>query len=167
MNLRLLHPDTDTSLLQTAYAWARQTPRWFQEMDKTYGEDDFEAYLKASRNGSMDVGVFGQRLEGVIILSERKPDRFECHLMAPRDADKETLIQGGIELRHRLFEAGATEISAWVASRNRPLRAICEAMGLTWYGVELIHGTYRGRLIHWLRYSNNRNEWEAEKRMVA
>lgn len=159
--LRPLHPEDDRGLIKLAYGWARDTPKWFREMDATCGQDDFEAYLKASKNGGQDIGIFDPELCGVIILSEAEEGYFECHLMAPRTASFDILALGGFTLRRRLFSQGAQEISAWVASKNRPLVKLVRAMGLAWKGIEMAKGKYHDRVIHWHRYAQTREEWKA------
>jgi hypothetical protein len=153
MILSQLHPEHDSELLAIACQWSWDTPRWFREMDATFGEDDFEEYLSESISGGVHLGIFDPELVGVIILSERNPGVFECHLRAPRTANAESLALGGFTIRRRLFADGAKEINAWVASKNRPLIKIVEMMGLKWSGVEMLRGVYRNQIIHWYRFA--------------
>lgn len=167
MIIRALDPISDRELLATAYGWARNTPRWFREMDAVFGKDDFEAYLKASQNGGCDIGIFDPELVCVIILSEQPSKRYECHLMAPRTANAIAIIEGAIRIKDELFRRGANDICAWVASKNYPLLRMVEAMGLYWDDTEMLRGVYHEKVIMWQRMAQNRVQWEDGKQKAA
>lgn len=145
----------DISSLDQAYQWTAG-PQWFAEMSDTDSKSEFVGYLnRGVPQGNLFIGVFNPDFDGLFVLSERRPGRFETHIFAKRDIGFQTLAEVGLLLRDQLFDHGATEIGAYVATRNRPILELAEIMGMTRTGEEILRGSYRGRLIRWAKVKVN------------
>jgi len=159
---RLQLPD-DEPLLREASRWDARHPSWYRDMDKVFNsgtEDDFIALAQNSTNAM--IGVFDNNsLIGVILVQMPEPYIHEGHLLARRGADKLLLTTALVTTISDLFNLGMVEAFCWVAERNTPVRQICDRIGMIHDGVVMWRGSYRGRVIKWLRYSIRR-EWVME-----
>ena len=157
LTVRRLYPDEDRELLAIAHGWDTEPsrPRWYREMDATYGAGDFDAYIAGARGvGRIDVGMFDDgELRAVFVFSEQEPHVVEVHLMVKRGTLVDDLVFVANQLKPQLFELGVREIVAYPARKNYAIRQLCRNIGFVEDGCVMIKGVYRGRVIEWLRHS--------------
>lgn len=149
-----LDPITDEALLREAFAWQRDAPKWFQQMDATFGPDNVDDFLKAiAEPGVILVGIFQDGFIGLIIVAEAGRDVFNSHLCAKRGASLEALAQAAAQVTSDFLQLGMKHGFCWVAEKNRAVQRLCSTIGFQYEGICMYRGTYRGRVIKWLRYS--------------
>lgn len=165
MSFRRLDPVKDEHLLREAYLWDKGAPTWYRDMDSVFGPENVEDFLKTTHDpDSVFIGVFRQiglrmirhELVGVIILAYAGERRYAAHLCAKRGANLETLAQAAIQVKEDMFDLGMIEVFVFVAERNKGVLNLCRLIGLVEDGVVMFKGTYRKKLIRWIRLSSRR-----------
>ena len=154
---RLLQGDED--LLREAYRWSRDAPTWFQDADKVFNrgtEDNFVSQLADLRRWF--VGIFNPSLEAIIVVEWKGNGQFEGHLLAHRRAVTEMIGAAISQLLFDLLDCGMQEAFVWVAARNKPIQKLCANIGFLPDGIVMWKGSYRGRVIRWLRHSVQRDQ---------
>lgn len=162
--IKRLDPIANESLLREAFSWDREAPSWFRQMDSIFGPDDVDDFLKGAQDlANVYLGVFQPSghiahypLVGVIILTLVSNNRYTAHLCACRGARVEVLAQAAIQVKEDMFNLGMNEVFVFVAEKNRGVRKLCEIIGLQEDGITMYKGSYRGRVIKWIRMSEVR-----------
>lgn len=121
--LRLLEPREDADLFRLAYSW-RERPKPHVQPDRM----PFEEFA-ADRDDQIAIGLFNGGLRAVYFLHETEPAVYQAHFTSERVVSRETLLAGAAQVASDFFDAGATQIHAWVTERNGPLRSFLEALG--------------------------------------
>lgn len=129
-SLRLLEPVEDIELFHLAYSW-RARPRSHVQPDRM----PFEEFA-AVRDDQIAVGLFNGELRAVYFLHETEPGNYQAHFTSERGLSREALLAGATQVASDFFEAGATQIHAWVTERNGPLRSFLEALGFIATGTQ-------------------------------
>jgi hypothetical protein len=162
VNLRRLYLETDELLLREVFTWQQNAPQWFQQMDSVFGPRDVCDFLKAiAEPGVILIGIFqrvgfrfiGHDFIGLIIVAEAGEDVFNSHLCAKRGASPKTLAHAAAQVVNDFIAMGMKQGFCWVAEKNRAVRRLCSTIGFQHEGIVMYKGTYRGRVIKWLRYS--------------
>jgi len=123
LELRLLSPAADLDLYKTAYNWRPRRKHHLQPDRlpfETFAADDPTHII---------IGLFNGDFLAVYFLHEDEPGVFGVHMTSRRNVPRETLLTGAQEVIRCFFEGGATELIAWIAERNRPLRSFVESLG--------------------------------------
>lgn len=152
ISIRRIFPDTDRGLYVDAYLWEQDYPRWFREMmppltlkkmlELAHGEDQ------------CDVGIFNGSLFALATMSLRAKGTYEIHLTVKRGTDAELLQEGLAGLKGCINrDLHPVELYSWIAKRNIPTRKLCVSMGLREQGLTRTHGSYHGKPIEWVLYS--------------
>ena len=155
--IRRLDPVSDEHLLREAFAWDKNRAQWYSEMDAVFGPPDADDFIKTAHEPlNMFIGIFDPEFVGVVIVARASEWVFNTHLLAKRGVALETLVSGASQLRTDLFEMGAVEVFCYVAEKNRAVRKLCGELGMQHEGITMYRGSYRGRVIKWLKYSVRR-----------
>lgn len=133
-SLRLLDPTEDADLFRLAYLW-RSRPKSHVQPDRM----PFEEFA-AVRDDQIAVGLFNGTLRAVYFLHETEPGNYQAHFTSEHGLSREALLAGAAQVAHDFFEAGATQIHAWVTERNGPLRSFLEALGFECVAVQQFTG---------------------------
>lgn len=163
LEVRPLHPPGDLSLLAAVYGWARGAPGWLRESQGVWGREGFGPFALAHLKDQVTFGLFKEgRMFAAVTLVACGPGLYECHLSARRGADASEVTGCAVELRGRVFAAGARELFAWVDSKNSGVRHVLEACGFRDAGLVMLKGERRGRLVEWRLMVTSDAESEAE-----
>ncbi len=157
--LRRLTKD-DSDLLREAYLWDEGRPQWYREADAVFNcgtADDLIAQIDDKRK--IFVGVFDPDFTAVVIIEWKGDGLFEGHLLARRGTNLETVIESANYLMRDMLQFGMQEVAVWIAEKNRSVRRLCDSIGLLPDGVVMYKGSYRGRVIRWLRHSIRREQF--------
>jgi hypothetical protein len=159
MFIRALQPEEE-SLFREAYEWTRDAPKWLKALDSIFGWKTFEDYYKQAREeNQVSFGVFENELVALVALVERAKGLFEAELSARRGTDIRLIAQAVREVGNALVSSGQVECFIWVAKRNRPVLRMCEVVGFKRTGISLFKGSYKERVIEWLKLSSNNKGW--------
>jgi hypothetical protein len=151
----------DVELLREAYEWDRGRPTWYMEMDHVFNrgsEDDLVALLDDPACAFIGIWTDNTQLTAVILIHHHGSGIVEGHLLARRGADTELLTVAVRHILRELFDCGLTQAFAWVAERNIGVRKLCVNMAMLPDGVVMWRGSYRGRVIKWIRHSVQREQ---------
>ena len=156
---RLLLPE-DEHLLREAYQWDEQRGEWYRAVDRVFNTGTEDKFVEKAHNlRNAFVGVFEQdKMLALILVETPAPLFHEAHLAARRGADSMKVVAAAVQLASDLLNMGAIQISVWVAEKNRPVKQICDRIGLAHDGVVMWKGAYKGAPIRWLRYSLKRTD---------
>lgn len=125
LELRLLDPIEDIELFREAYNW-RPHPKRHAQTNRA----PFESFISDDPR-QMVIGLFNDQFIAAFVLYEFDPQRYECHFTSRRGSSKETLIEGGKQIRDACLQNGAKELCAWVTKRNLALKAYLESLGFS------------------------------------
>lgn len=151
--------EQDADLLREACSWDDARPSWYREMDATFSlgtVEDFITQLSDWRNAFM--GIFNPDLTAIILVVWCEPGRFTAHVMAKHGTDLQLVTTASKSILYDLLDFDLEEVSVWVAERNKSIRKLCASLGLLPDGVVMWKGSYRGRVIRWLRHSVRREQ---------
>ncbi len=148
---RLVRGDED--LLREAWGWTNGSPAWFRDADQVFNRVALNAEDQLADTSKWLIAVFDHELEAVVIVDRKGSGQFEGHLMARRNANAELIASAISCVLLDLLNCGLTEAYCWVAEKNRGVRNICNQIGLRPDGIVMWKGSYRGRVIKWLRHS--------------
>jgi hypothetical protein len=163
LEVRPLRPLEDLSLLAAVYGWARGAPGWLRESQGVWGREGFGPFALAHLEERTTFGLFGGgRMFAAVTLDAWGAGLYECHLSARKGADAGDVTGCAVELRNRLFAAGARELFAWVDARNRGARDVLTACDFRDAGLVMLKGERRGRLIEWRLMVTNNAQQQAE-----
>lgn len=163
--IRRLDPDKDESLLREAFSWDQGKPSWYRQMDRVFGPDNVEDFLKLINDPlNAFIGIFNPQLVGLIVVALASKDRYAAHLWAKRGTGLPVLVEAGCQVLNDMFGLGMVEGFVYVAEKNRTVRRLCEAIGFSEDGIVMYRGTYRGKIIKWIRLSCSR---QVEQRIAA
>jgi RimJ/RimL family protein N-acetyltransferase len=162
MKMRRLQVGTDRDLLVQAYGWEHENvPRWYEEMDAAFpvSLDEWLTHCADERQAS--VGVFeGERMVGLIYMTLVGKGVFGAHISAARNTSAEVLAEAIIQLRHQMFRDLSTQlVFGWIAKRNLGLWRLAMNCGFRPDGLVMLKGSYRKRVIEWVRVVFTREEW--------
>lgn len=127
---------TEERLLE--YWRAEQTaPRWYRLSNEIDDVSD-EAYLQFCKEHRI------YEIEGCALLFCKlvTPKIVNIHFSVLR-GQKVDLVPGLTKIRDELFDEGVEIIHGWVWGRNRPLKRLCNKLGLYWNGLEAKEPEYR------------------------
>lgn len=116
LEIRALNPDLDLELCREAYGWRTRRKKHIQP-DRL----PFEEFSKADPH-QVVMGLFNGEFLAAYLINEFSPGRFDLHFTSKKGAARDHLVAGGIWVTDWLIENGATEVSAIIVHRNRPLR---------------------------------------------
>lgn len=155
LSIRRLDPITDQLLFEQSYSWLMDGPEWRRESETVFGTLDHTEWLAQTHSpGRIDIGIF---MDGVFtadtILTIRGHNIYEVHFDAKRGTPLEVVTEAGISIRDQMFAYGMEWCYTWTPHWNRAVLAINKAIGFRPDNVSMLHGTCRGRLIEWVRYS--------------
>ena len=150
--IKRLDPITDESLLRTAFEWDAKYPSWFKQSSTVFGANDVNVFLDRLRDCIL-IGIFDSELVGLLILKQVIPHHFEADLCAKRGTDLNVLTKGVYQVIRDFLKMGMQEGFCLVAEKNLAIRKLCGNMGMTHDGCCVFKGTYRNRVIKWMRYS--------------
>jgi SAM-dependent methyltransferase len=153
----------DTRLIRTAYRWDASRPRWYREMDGVFGLTEDELVKQVTEARNMFMGIFDGELIAIILVVWCGAGRFTAHLLARRHADLGLITIAARQVLHDMLDYELKEASVWVAEKNTGVHNLCANIGLLPDGVVMYKGSYRGRLIKWLRHSVQRDQLLAER----
>ena len=153
---RLVSGDED--LLREAWEWTNNSPSWFRDADRVFNQTTLNAEEQLGDRAKWFIGVFDQELEAVVIVERKGNGQFEGHLMARRNANAELIASAINHVLADLLNYGLMEAYCWIAEKNHGVRNICNAIGLRPDGIVMWKGSYKGRVIKWLRYSVQRGD---------
>lgn len=163
LEVRPLRPGDDLSLLALVYGWARGGRAWLRESQGVWGREGFGPFALAHSKDRVTFGLFrGGRMFAAITLVACGPGLYECHLSARKGADASAVTGCAVELKARLFAAGARELFAWVDARNAGTRRVLADCGFRDAGLVMLKGERRGRLVEWRLMVTNDAESKAE-----
>lgn len=120
LDLRVLDPHTDISLFEESYNW-RPTPKRHVGTNRA----SFETYI-ADDPRQIVIGVFNGQFIAAFLFYEFEPQKYDAHFTSRKGMARGTLLKGAQEVIDALFTNGAKEITAWIVSRNTPLRRFVE-----------------------------------------
>jgi hypothetical protein len=154
--IRRIDPVVNEDLLREAHSWDKDAPDWYRSCDKVFGPtmDEFLAQTKAE--DQIDIGIFAPEFCGLISLTRRAAGIYEAHLRARRRTPLEPLALAGRQVIDDLLGMGMETGYVFVAEKNRPVRKLCCMMGMQPDGIAIYRGSYKGRVVQWLRYSVER-----------
>lgn len=151
---RRLDPIADEPLLRECFAWDREAPSWYQDMDQVFGPGNINDFLAMTKEPlNILIGVFNSEFVGLIVIACAAQDIFEAHLWAKRGTEIGVLVEGTEKTIQDFFSMGMKEAFCLVAERNKPIQTLCASLGFRYEGVCMYRGLYKGRVIKWLRYS--------------
>lgn len=155
MTLRRLDPTADLALFAETWQWLEESPPWRKETEAIFGTVDHDEYFAALRNPErIDIGVFDGPLTALVTLALRGRNIYEVHFEAKRGTRAESVIWAGWEIGEQMFSDYGMEMAyTWTPRWNRRVLAINKAIGFQPDNVTMLHGTCRGRLVEWVRYS--------------
>jgi len=154
MNLRRLYPETDELLLREAFYWDQGKPSWYLQMDQVFGPDDVDGFLAMlAEANDIIVGIFDAELIGLLVVAAAGKDTFNSHLWAKRGSDVKALTQGINQVVRDFLGMGMKEGFAFIAEKNLAVRQLCDNIGFRFEGVCMYRGTYKGKVIRWMKYS--------------
>lgn len=136
--LRTLDPVADLSLFREAHNW-RSRPR-----RASGGQMPFEEFVVPTPTQAV-MGLFNGEFLAAYMVREYAPQCYDMHFTAKRQAPREYLVAGGIQLTTWLIQNGAIEVSAFIVARNKALRGFLEDCGY--------------RLERSVRFDNSPHEW--------
>jgi RimJ/RimL family protein N-acetyltransferase len=146
-------------LFREAFYWGHHYPRWYADMTKAWGFENFEEfYAHVSDPDVISMGIFNPEFIGLARADYIGDGMFEVHLLGKKGADVEAL---GIACAHwtQLFSVGATEIFTSVAKFNRVIKTICLNAGMVVDGVRMLKGQTHGKPIEWIRMKITKQMW--------
>lgn len=149
----------DSALLREAWAWDEGRPSWYTQMDKVFSlgtVEDFIAQLDDKRNAF--IGVFDEGLAAIILVVWAGEGRFTAHLLARPKADLNLVTKAAERVLYDMLDFGLMEASIWIAERNKSIRKLSASIGMLPDGIVMWKGSYRGRIIKWLRHSVKREQ---------
>lgn len=153
MDLRNLDPIKDAALLEEAWSWNENAPRWYQRTQEVF-EVSHERIA---------IGIFDGELVGVIFLTPRG-QAAEVDLMAKRGTDVLLLGEAAAHVAHSLFnQINLNEIFCWLPKKNKAVSKVCILGGMRDDGIRMLKGSYGQRVIEWVRWSVRRESLLAEK----
>ena len=162
---RLFLPD-DEHLLREAYQWDEQRGEWYRAVDRVFNSGTEDKFVeKAHDLKNAFIGVFEKdgtsytpSLQALFLVETPAPLFHEAHLAARRGTDSTKVVVAAVQLASDLLNMGAIQISVWIAEKNRPVKQICDRIGLTHDGVVMWKGAYKGNPIRWERYVLRRTD---------
>jgi hypothetical protein len=144
----------DSELLREAFFWTQDAPKWHRDMDSTFGPDNVEDFLvMLAEPENILIGIFNPDFVGLLIIACAGNDIFNAHLCAKRGTDLNVLAEGAYQAVQDFLRMGMKEGFCWVAEKNLAVRKLCDNIDFRHEGVVMYRGTYKGKLIKWLRYS--------------
>ena len=123
LELKLLDPATDLDLFREAYYWRPERKKHVQP-DRM----SFEVF-SSDDPSHIAVGAFNGEFLAVFFFHEFEPGKFESHFTSRRGTSRDTLLTAARQTIDHFLDNGATELTAWIVARNRPLRAFVEQLG--------------------------------------
>lgn len=155
LEIRRLDPTADHVLFEQSYQWLIDGPQWRRECEAVFGTLDRTKWLAQTyTQGRFDIGIFiDQHFAASVGLIVRGTSIYEVHFDAERGTPLEAVIDAGISIRDQMFDYGMQWCYTWIPHWNRPVLAVNKAIGFHPDNVSMLHGTCRGRLIEWVRYS--------------
>lgn len=150
--IKRLYADVDEGLLREAFSWNEGVPTWVSDMDAVFGPQDADDFIKALSNTIL-IGVFTPDFCGLLILEPSGQDVFAAHLCAKRRTPLNILTEAASRAIDDFLALGMVEGFCWVAEKNYSVRRLCGTIGMTHEGIVMYRGTYKNKLIRWLRYS--------------
>lgn len=149
----------DADLLREAWEWDASRPSWYKQMDKVFFSASVEDFITMLDDWHYClIGVFENDLIAIIIVEWKDNGQFEGHLVARRHANVGLIALAAEHVLYDMLDFGLEEASVWVAEKNAGVAKLCARIGLLPDGVVMYKGSYRGRLIKWLRHSVTREE---------
>jgi len=142
LELRHLSPDQDFDLFREAHNW-----RTMRSKRASGGQMPFEEFVEPNPDRVV-MGLFNGEFLAAYMVKEYAPHYYDMHFTAKREAPREYLVAGGVQLTTWLIQNGAVEVSAIIVARNRALKAFLEDCGYT-LDKEL---TFNNSPHTWLRY---------------
>lgn len=156
LTIRRLDPTNDEALYHIAFGWLEDAPKWRRETEAVFGTLDREQYLDNRLvPNRVDVGVFtGPEFVALITLMLIDVGIYEAHFESTPDCPRDVIVRAAQMVAHQMFtDYGMQAVYTWVPRYNRPVAAINKAIGFRRDGVNMLHGTCKGKLIDWVRYS--------------
>lgn len=152
--IRRLDPIADESLLRESFAWDRNAPQWYKDQDSVFGPQDVDDFLTMLKEPNhILIGIFDVGMIGLLVLEHVAQDVFNAHLWAKRKAPFNVLAEGAYQVIQDFLRMGMKEGVVWVGEKNVGVRKLCDNIGFQHDGICMFKGSYRNRLIKWLRYS--------------
>lgn len=150
--IRLLNIDKDMDVIKTAWGWRDTAPRWFRELLDVYKEP-WSEYVENFPN-ELHYGVFTDgEPQAIVRLIEAHPWIYNLHLSAKRKTNFGVLVQAGLSLRDYLFDQGIHGFYGNIATINRGVCKLYEALGFIDTGRRTVKGTIHGKDVVWKQYS--------------
>ena len=125
LELRGLNPDRDLELFREAHGW--RTKRVHRASG---GQMPFEDFI-APNPTQATIGLFNGEFLAAYLVREYSPQCYEMHFTAKRQAPRNYLVAGGIQLTTWLIQNGAIEVSAIIMARNKALKRFLQDCGYT------------------------------------
>lgn len=121
----------------------RTYPEWFRQSTEVWQqtEDDFLGFCRRCWK-ILEIN------KQALLYIETQDNTANIHFSLKRGVKPESLISELEKIRTDIFKEFPI-ITGWVNKRNRGLKAICRALGLEHYGVTMIRGECRGKVIEW------------------
>lgn len=153
--IRRLNPGEDRRCFVDAWLWETEVAPWYQAASRVFGPATLDDWLEASREETRATfGIFDPDLIGMFIFTLRGKGLYEVDFIAKPRCSVGALVDAALGLRDALFkDLEAEEIYCWVPRKNVPTRRLCATIGLRDTGLRLLRGSYRGRVLEWVRLS--------------
>lgn len=154
VDVRKLEVAIDEDLYRLAFDWDLDYPRWYRDMDQVFRPTLSEFLNGATEDNQADVGVWHEdQFIALISFVEIVPRRLEINLWAKRKACTEAIAWAAFNAMHGLFQNGAKEVTAWLSSKNVPVKKMCIMTGMKRDGLRTWRKGPRGIPLQWDRYS--------------
>lgn len=123
LELRHLNPLSDLDLFREAHNW-----RIKRSQRASGGQMPFEEFIAPNPTQAV-MGLFNGEFLAAYMVKEYAPRHYDMHFTAKRQAQRDYLVAGGIQLTRWLIQNGAVEVSALIVARNKALRKFLEDCG--------------------------------------
>lgn len=153
MEIRVLDPEKDLALFETAWAWQFDKPTRWQKIFNVWTATREEFLIKTRRECQVDFGIFENgEFCALISLEELQPRIFETHFDCARGTDLNFLIDAIESVIIHVFERGAAQVFASIAGENRAMRRVALTCGFIPTHVEILFGSLGDKILRWQQF---------------